>query len=67
MQKFIEDFQNLQFWVIGQFNSADWKGHDAIEMRDMNNAIEFRRKPSNQAFDYFAAVFCQPLPSEMRF
>lgn len=43
IQKFLDNFQGIQFFIIGQFNHSEWVSHDAILLSDCSNGVEFKR------------------------
>lgn len=37
-------------------------GHDNVELTEVENGIQFKRKPGDSAFNYFTVVNLEPLP-----
>jgi hypothetical protein len=37
----LDDFQSLQFWIVGLFSSNEWVCNDAIEITDSSIGIDF--------------------------
>ena len=61
VQKFLDDFAKLKFYIKGAFSNELWIGHKNVVRCDTADGVLFKRDPNDASFNYFTALYTEPL------
>lgn len=64
--KYIQEFNNLNFYIRGEFHAGDWLGHSDIKVTDMGSHLELRRD-TNMIENYFITFYNNPLQGHCKY
>ncbi len=67
MTNFLEDFQKMRFSLGDCLSTSDWISHANIKINDSSNGLFFSRKPGDNTFNYFCALYKPPLSKKCVF
>lgn len=64
---FLDDFQKLKFYIKGAMTMDQFSGHDNVQLTEVENGIQFKRKPEDQSFNYFTVVGLEAIQQKCTF